>query len=130
MLAAAAVPSCDPDTLNVADWAWLLSTSPVPVPLIAVLWQALQSALLVLLTTRKLPVGSVFCTCGLWQLVHSTFPLTNGTAGLVVVYGLVYKDVCALGNAVKCPFLRTKLTGCIEARLRPNTSEEFIGRLI
>ena len=60
LLAAAAEPSCDPDTLNVAVRAWVLSTNPIPVPLGTVVWQAKQSARLVLSPTRKLPVGSVF----------------------------------------------------------------------
>ena len=40
LLATALVPSCDPDTLNMADRAWVLSASPIPAPLGTVLWQA------------------------------------------------------------------------------------------
>jgi hypothetical protein len=43
-----------------ADWA--ATDMPIPVPDGIVLWHARQSALAELLITRKLVLGSIFCT--------------------------------------------------------------------
>src|ERR1035437_3781989 len=61
----------------------VLATKPIPVPDGFVVWHARQSAPFELSITRNLELGSMFCTCGLWQLVHSTLPLMSFTCPVV-----------------------------------------------
>src|ERR1700752_460488 len=61
----------------------MLELSPMPVPLGVGLWHARHNALCELSMTRKSELESMLCTCALWQLPHSTFPLTKCTAPVV-----------------------------------------------
>ena len=123
VLAARGVPTAR-NALRPADCGVV---RPAPNPVGIVLWQARQSALFELSMTRNFGLfGSIFCTCGLWQLVHSTFPLMSRTAPVVsaVEGGLLVKDWT---KSFAFAFSgRLKLTGCMAERFVPNTSAEFI----
>jgi hypothetical protein len=123
VLAAKGVPSAS----NAFWFATFELVRPIPDPVGRVLWQARQRALLELLIARKLGLfGSVFCTCGLWQLVHSTFPLMSRTAPVLSAVA----GGRAVNDETKSLLLvfsgRLKLTGCMAERFVPNTSAEFI----
>src|ERR1035437_8117008 len=100
------------DVATAPSALWPALIKPIPVPVGVGLWQARQSALPELLITRKSGLlGSIFCTCGLWQLVHSTFPLIKRTApvGSAVEGGLAVKEATRSPEAFNG---RVKLMGC------------------
>ena len=95
--------------------------SPMPLPLGIVLWHARHSALCELSITRKSELESMFCTCGLWQLPHSTLPLISVTTpvascvdgGLALSEGQRSDEGC---NGV------IKLKGCVVCRFVPRSA--------
>src|SRR5215472_4343232 len=94
---------------------------PMPVPLGTVLWQARQSALSELLMTRNSEFGSMFSTCGLWQLPHSTLPLNKRTAPVAswVEGGFAPSDGQMSGAGWSG---MTKLNGCVLCKLVPRSA--------
>src|SRR5215469_11026790 len=94
---------------------------PVPLPFGMVLWQARQSALCELLMTRNSEFGSMFSTCGLWQLPHSTLPLNKRTAPLAswVEGGFALSDGQMSGAGWSGVM---KLNGCVLSRLVPKSA--------
>src|SRR5579884_1253443 len=97
-------------------------TMPIPEPVGTVEWQARHRAPFELSTTKKYPAGSVFCTCGLWQLPHSTFPSKSCTAGLAVDGEEPTNDGNKFGAETRG---RIKLNGCVVERSVPSISPGY-----
>jgi hypothetical protein len=98
--------------------------SPIPVPLGTVLWHERQSALCELSIAKKSELESMFCTCGLWQLPHSTLPLMSVTLPVVscVVAGLALNE----GHKSEAGWSGViKLKGCVDCRFVPRSAGVF-----
>src|ERR1051326_2684390 len=88
-------------------------------------WQARHICAPELSRTRKFcAILSIFCTCGSWQLVHSTLPLISFTAPVgSAVFPCETKEACRFDASF---IAITRLNGCDPVSVVPNESMLFI----
>src|SRR5579871_1269237 len=88
-------------------------------------WQARHNCAFELSITRKFcAILSVACTCGLWQLVHSTFRLISFT--LPVVSAVLPCDTSDATRSGESFIGTTRLNGWEPVKFVPNASMSFI----